>query len=146
MGIMIEGVSLHPLRQIAVPKGDVWHAFKCSDEGFVGFGEAYFTHVDAGAIKGWKRHNRCALNLVVVQGAVRFVLYDDRNGSVTKGQYAEVTLSPSDNYQRLTVAPGLWMAFQGVSKEQAMLIDLIPELHTPDESDKKELDEIRYNW
>ena len=94
MDVMIDGITLHPLKQIAVPKGDVWHAFKCTDEGFVGFGEAYFTHIDSGAVKGWKRHNRYTLNLVVVQGAVRFVLYDDREGSVTKGQFAEVTLSP----------------------------------------------------
>ena len=58
----------------------------------------------------------------------------------------EVILSPKENYQRLTVAPGLWMAFQGVGDEQAMLIDLIPELHTPDESDKKELNEISFDW
>ena len=146
MGFMIEGVQLHSLKQIAVPKGDVWHAFKCTDEGFAGFGEAYFTHIDAGAIKGWKRHNRYTLNLVVIQGAVRFVLYDDREDSTTKGQFTEVTLSPTENYQRLTVAPGVWMAFQGISEEQAMLIDLIPELHTPEESDKKELEEIPFDW
>lgn len=143
---MLEGVQLHPLKQISVPKGDVWHAFKCTDEGFVGFGEAYFTHIDAGEVKGWKRHNRYTLNLVVVQGAVRFVLYDDRLESPTKGQFAELILSPEDNYQRLTVAPGLWMAFQGVGNERSMLMDLIPEVHTPEESDKKELDEIKFNW
>ena len=33
---MIEGVSLHPLKQISVPNGDLWHAFKATDEGFVG--------------------------------------------------------------------------------------------------------------
>ena len=143
---MIEGVQLHSLKQIAVPKGDVWHAFKCTDEGFTGFGEAYFTHIDAGTVKGWKRHNRYTLNLVVIQGAVRFVLYDDREDSTTKGQFTEVTLSPTENYQRLTVAPGVWMAFQGINEEQAMLIDLIPELHTPEESDKKELEEIPFDW
>ena len=112
----------------------------------MGFGEAYFTHIDAGEVKGWKRHNRYTLNLVVVQGAVRFVLYDDRVESPTKGQFAELILSPEDNYQRLTVAPGLWMAFQGVGNERSMLMDLIPEVHTPEESDKKELDEIKFNW
>ena len=63
---MIEGVSLHPLKQISVPNGDLWHAFKATDEGFVGFGEAYFTQVKPHAVKGWKRHNRYVLNLVVV--------------------------------------------------------------------------------
>ncbi len=144
---MIEGVSLHPLKQIAVPKGDLWYAFKMNDEGFVGFGEAYLTQIEPHQIKGWKRHNRYALNIVVLVGAVKFVIYDDRQGSVTKGQFEEIILSPVRNYQRLTVAPGLWMAFAGVAEsETSMLMDLIPELHQPEESDRKELGEIKYNF
>ena len=63
---MIEGVSLHSLKQISVPKGDLWHAFKMNDEGFVGFGEAYLTQIEPHQIKGWKRHNRYVLNIVVI--------------------------------------------------------------------------------
>lgn len=144
---MIEGVTLHPLKQISVPKGDLWHAFKVTDDGFVGFGEAYFTQIKSGEAKGWKRHNRYVLNLVVVSGAVKFVIYDDRDGSSTKGQFQEITLTPNGNYQRLTVAPGLWMAFYGADLSQtSMLMDLIPEVHDPYEGDRKELEEIPYNF
>lgn len=143
---MIEGVFLHPLKQISVPKGDLWHAFKVSDEGFVGFGEAYFTQIEPHQVKGWKRHNRYVLNIVVIVGAVKFVIYDDRVNSVTKGQFEEVVLSPTDNYQRLTIAPGLWMAFVGVSEQTNMLMDLIPELHNPEEADRKELGEIKFDF
>lgn len=144
---MIEGVSLHPLKQISVSKGDLWHAFKVSDEGFVGFGEVYLTQIEPHQIKGWKRHNRYVLNIVVIVGAVKFVIYDDRQGSATKGQFEEVILSPTDNYQRLTVAPGLWMAFAGATQlETSILMDLIPELHQPEESDRKKLEEIKYNF
>ena len=100
MGGIIEGVSLHPLKQISVPKGDLWHAFKSTDEGFVGFGEAYFTQIKPHEVKGWKRHNRYVLNLVVAVGSVKFVIYDDREDSKTKGQFQEVVLSPTSNYQR----------------------------------------------
>ena len=102
---MIEGVSLHSLKQISVPKGDLWHAFKMNDEGFVGFGEAYLTQIEPHQIKGWKRHNRYVLNIVVIVGAVKFVIYDDRQESITRGQFEEIILSPIYNYQRLTVAP-----------------------------------------
>lgn len=145
--VNIEGVTLCPLRQIPVPGGDLWHALKCTDEGFAGFGEAYFTQVEPQRVKGWKRHNRYVLNLVVVVGMVKFVIYDDRDGSATRGKFQEVILSPKDNYQRLTVAPGLWMAFAGVDLSQnSMLIDFIPEVHNPEESDKKELNEIPYDF
>ncbi len=146
MGSIIDGVSLHPLKQISVPKGDLWHAFKASDEGFVGFGEAYFTQIQPHEVKGWKRHNRCVLNLVVVSGSIKFVIYDDRISSPTKGQFQEILLSPKINYQRLTVPSGLWMAFAGADSTTSMLIDLIPEVYDPSESDRKELNEIPYDF
>ena len=67
---MMEGVTVHPLKHIVVPKGDIYHALKSTDEGYVGFGEAYFSQIEHGAAKGWKRHNRMTLNLVVPVGAV----------------------------------------------------------------------------
>lgn len=143
---MIEGVNLHPLKHISVPNGDVFHALKCTDEGYSGFGEAYFTQIESGKVKGWRRHNRITLNLVVVYGKVKFVIYDDREGSVTKGQFEEFILSPNENYQRLTVAPGLWMAFCGADESTSMLMDIIPEPHNPSEADKKELSGLHYNF
>ena len=53
---MMEGVTVHPLKHIVVPKGDIYHALKSTDEGYVGFGEAYFSQIEHGAAKGWKRH------------------------------------------------------------------------------------------
>ena len=150
-GIMvdkIEGVIVTPLRCIATPKGDVLHAMKRTDEGFAGFGEVYFSEVFFGDVKGWKRHNRMTLNLVVVHGTIRFIIYDDREGSATKGCYQEVYLSPNDadSYCRLTVAPGLWMAFEGCdeNKGTSLLMDLIPEIHDPAEADRCELSEIEF--
>ena len=59
---MIEGIALHPLEHISVPNGDVFHALRCTDEGFVGFGEAYFAQIESGKAKGWKRHNKMTLS------------------------------------------------------------------------------------
>ena len=142
----MEGVTLHPLKHIVVPKGDIYHALKATDEGYAGFGEAYFSQIEHGQAKGWKRHNRMVLNLVVPVGAVKFVIYDDRKESATKGQFFEVVLSPESNYQRLTVAPGLWMAFYGVGEGLSMLMDIIPEPHDPSEGDRKDLSEIPYQF
>lgn len=143
---MIQGVSLHPLKHIVLPKGDIYHDMKSTDQGFAGFGEAYFSEIESGAIKGWKRHNRMTLNLVVPVGIITFVIYDDRKNSPTEGKFEEITLSPKLNYQRLTVEPGLWMAFKGSDKSTSMLLNIIPEPHDPLEADKKNLDEITYNF
>lgn len=142
----MQGISIHPLKHIIVSKGDVFHALKATDEGYAGFGEVYFSQIKEREVKGWKRHNRMVLNLVVIAGAIKFVLYDDRPNSETYGKFTEIILSPEHNYQRLTVQPGLWMAFQGISKNVSMLMNVIPELHDPTEVDSKELNAITYNF
>lgn len=143
---MMEGVKLYPLKHIVVPKGDIYHALKSTDEGYWGFGEAYFSQIEAGEVKGWKRHNRMVLNIVVPVGTIKFVIYDDRAGSSTCGRFEEVILSQTDNYQRMTIAPGLWMAFQGIGEGISMLMDIIPEPHDPEEADRKSLSEINYRF
>ena len=72
--ITIDGVLLTPLKQITHPKGDVFHAMKCVDPGFEGFGEVYFSSVLQGLVKAWKRHSRMTLNLVCIVGKIHFVL------------------------------------------------------------------------
>ena len=142
----MEGIALYPLKQFIVPKGDVLHALKSTDKGYAGFGEVYFSQIKRGEVKSWKRHNRMVLNLVVVAGEIKFVIYDDREQSATFGQFSEFTLSPATNYQRLTIAPGLWMAFQGIGQGVSMLMNIIPEPHDSTEVDSKELGEITYEF
>ena len=48
----MDGVNLTPLKQIHNSKGDIFHAMKKSDAGFNGFGEAYFSTINSGAING----------------------------------------------------------------------------------------------
>ena len=119
--VFIDGVLLTPLRVIGARGGDVMHGMKLNDPGYAGFGEAYFSLIEADVVKGWKRHREMTLNLVVPVGAVRFVIYDDRSNSVTHEQFQEVTLDRV-NYKRLTVPPMVWLAFQGVSDFENILL------------------------
>ena len=96
----MDGVMLTPLKQIQNPKGDIFHALKESDAGFSGFGEAYFSSVGFGEVKGWKKHIKMTLNLIVPVGEVEFVIYDDRLDSPSNGKFFTVILS-ANNYQRL---------------------------------------------
>ena len=43
---MIDGVSCNKLSIISTPGGDVLHAMKNIDNGFVDFGEVYFSEID----------------------------------------------------------------------------------------------------
>ncbi len=143
--VAIEGVILTPLKSILHAKGDVFHAMKRSDTGFNGFGEAYFSTVNCGDVKGWKKHLRMTMNLVVPVGEIRFVIYDDRIESPTKGSFLDVCLSPQ-NYQRLTVPPGVWMGFKGLGSRINLLLNIADLMHDPEESENISLDSIPYEW
>lgn len=110
------------------------HALKQHESSFQGFGEAYFSTVEKQAVKGWKKHERMVLNLIVPSGAIRFVLYDDRPASKSFQTIQELILS-KENYQRLTVPPGIWMAFQGISDGLNMLLNIASIPHDPTEAD-----------
>ena len=133
----MDGVTLTPLKQITHPKGDIFHAMKTSDDGFSGFGEAYLSTVNQGEAKGWKKHTEMTLNLVVVIGEIEFVVYDDN-------RFYGVKLS-KNNYQRLTVGPGLWLAFRGLDSEN-MLLNLASIEHDPNESENVDLGIFNYSW
>ena len=141
----MEGVLLSELRQISHPKGDIFHALKATDESYQGFGEAYFSFVKKDEVKGWKCHTQMTLNLVVPQGEIRFVVFDDREGSQTQGEYKEIVLSP-DNYKRLTIAPNLWVAFQGCRQGENMLLNIASIPHDPEESVNQEINDLPYDW
>ena len=143
--VVVDGVLLTSLRILSAPGGDVLHAMKRTEAGFRGFGEAYFSKVQSGSIKGWKRHRNMTLNLVVPVGAVKFVIYDDRVESATQGKFFAVTLSNS-NYQRLTLPPMIWFAFQGVYHSESMLLNIASIPHDPDEVDQREIDDIEFDW
>lgn len=142
---LIDGIIVTPLKRIHHPQGDVYHALKASESSFQKFGEAYFSSVKSQTIKGWKKHTEMVLNLVVPVGAIRFVVYDDRPASATNGKFFDITLS-SENYSRLTVAPGLWMAFQGAGPDLNLLLNLASIEHNPQEAVSIALDEIKYEW
>ena len=135
----MDGVNLTPLIQIHHPKGDIFHAMKKSDKGFDGFGEAYFSTINQDDIKGWKKHTQMTLNLIVPIGKIEFVVYDEKSK-----EFFNVKLS-HDNYQRLTVISGLWMAFKGIG-EYNMLLNLASIEHDPSEAVNIDLSEIEYEW
>lgn len=146
MGALIEGVVLTPLRVISAPEGDVWHGMKRTDPGYAGFGEAYFSTIAYRAIKPWRRHLRMTMNLIVPVGEIRFVLRDERPDSANAGQVHTVRLSLEHNYQRMTVPPGMWLAFQGLAAPHSVVLNIANLLHDPDEVERRSLDTFAFDW
>ena len=144
---MIEGVQITPLRQFLDERGKVMHMLKATDPAFQQFGEIYFSTVYPGAIKGWHIHKRMTLNYAVPHGQIKFVLYDERPISSTRGEVQELFLGP-DNYCLVTVPPLVWNGFKCIGNEMAIVANCATIPHDPDEIDRRDpLDSsIPYNW
>jgi len=142
---ILEGVTLTPLKIIQHPKGEILHALKKTEPDFYGFGEAYFSIVNSGEIKGWKKHTNMTLNLIVPVGEIKFVLFDERPNSKSKGKFWRKLLSAND-YQRLKVPPLIWMAFQGIGNDLNLLLNIANIEHDPLEAESRSIEDIDFNW
>lgn len=144
---MIEGVVITPLRQIFDERGKVMHMLREDSPVFSHFGEIYFSCTHPGVVKAWHLHKRMTLNYAVISGEIKFVLFDDRPGSATRGVVQELFISP-ENYMLVTVPPLIWNGFKGVGTQTSIVANCATEAHHPDELERKSPfdSSIPYSW
>ncbi|MFH1596496.1 MAG: dTDP-4-dehydrorhamnose 3,5-epimerase family protein [Pseudomonadota bacterium] len=129
---MIDGVLITPLKQILDERGKVMHMLRSDAPHFQGFGEIYFSCVYPGAIKAWHLHKKMVLNYAVPYGRIKLVLYDDREGSGTRGEIQEIFMG-IDNYCLVTIPPLVWNGFKGMGQETTIVANCATIPHDPDE-------------
>ncbi len=144
---MIDGVLVHPLKQIPDERGTVRHMLKATDPHFDKFGEIYFSTVYPGVIKGWHLHSRMTINYAVVTGMIKLVLFDDRPNSATRGTVQELFVGDS-NYCLVKVPPGVWNGFKGMGTAPAIVANCATIPHDPTEIERLDplSSKIPYDW
>jgi dTDP-4-dehydrorhamnose 3,5-epimerase len=144
---MIDGVIVTPLRQILDERGKIMHMLRATDPHFREFGEVYFSWVHPDVIKGWHIHKKMHLNYAVPVGKIKLVLYDEREGSPTRGEVNELFVGP-DNYCLVTVPPMVWNGYKGCGTESSMVANCATHTHDPGEMDRLDPFDgrIPYNW
>jgi dTDP-4-dehydrorhamnose 3,5-epimerase len=138
----IDGLTVTPLREIPDARGAVLHMCRADAQDFVAFGECYFSEVAPGAIKAWKRHHKQTQNLAVPSGRMRFVVYDARESSPTKGRLDIIELGRPDAYARLRIPPMLWYGFTCISSTPALAANCPDMPHDPTEGESLGLDAL----
>lgn len=143
----IDGVILTPLRKICDERGKILHMLRSDSPIFKSFGEIYFSVAYPGVVKGWHIHKKMILNYAVVAGMIKMVLYDDRPGSSTRGGLMELFVG-EDNYQLVTVPPGIWNGFKGIGTQPAMVANCSSIPHDPNEISRLDpfKNPIPYAW
>ena len=144
---MIEGIKITPLNQIEDERGKVMHMLRSDSKNFTKFGEIYFSTVHPNKIKGWNLHQKMTLNYAVISGEIKFVLYDVRPNSKTKGQIQEFLLSQK-NYKLVSVPPLIWSGFKGIGKTTAIVANCSDLPHDDKEIEHKSPfdNAIPYDW
>ena len=144
---MIEGVQVIPLRRIPDERGTVYHMLKRTDPHFREFGEIYFSSVYHGVVKGWHRHEEMTLNYACIAGRIKLVLFDERHGSDSAGELMELFLGP-DDYSLVSIPPGVWNGFKGMSDPQAIVANCCTHAHDPARSTRLDpfKNHIPYDW
>ncbi len=139
----VDGALTVELRQIPTPGGPVLHMLRADSPMFKGFGEVYFSEVEPGAVKAWKFHKRMTQHFAAPVGRIKVVLYDDREGSPTRGAVAEVELGRPDAYNLLRIPPRVWYGFTCTGGAPALVCNVADLPHDPEESVRAEVDDPR---
>ena len=137
---LINNIKITPLKNFFTPEGNVMHAMKSTDSGYANFGEAYFSFINNNSIKGWKKHTKMTMNIIVPIGVVKFVFFDEHESSFKEEEIG------IDRYVRLTIPNGIWFAFKGMHDPNSLILNIANIPHDPSEVQKKMLDDIQYNW
>ena len=140
----IHGVLTMPLRQIEDERGAVLHMVRSDWPIFERFGEIYFSEVNHGHVKAWKRHRLMTQHFAVPRGRIRLVIHDTRPDSPSLGVIETIILGRPDRYLLIKIPPGLWYGFQGVSEEPALLANMADRPHDPYESETLDVESANF--
>ena len=143
----IDGVKVIPLKQFPDERGKIMHMLKSSDPHYNGFAEIHFSVAYPGVVKAWHKRPVMTSSVSVVFGKVKWVLYDDREDSPTKGKIMEIFLG-EDNYCLLQIPPGLMSGYKTIGVTQSVVANCTDKTHC--DEDKVNIDpfdnNIPYDW
>lgn len=146
---MIKGVAIKQLRPIPDERGMVMEILRSDDAEFRRFGQVYLSTIYPGVVKGWHFHKVQTDHIAIVKGMVKFVLYDERPGSGTKGELMELFIG-EQNPVLITVPPEVLHGMKGVGAEPAYMINCPTEPYNPAQPDefRRAPDDpsIPYDW
>jgi dTDP-4-dehydrorhamnose 3,5-epimerase len=146
---MIDGVEIKKLKVIPDERGFLMEMLRSDDPFFQKFGQVYLTVAYPGVVKGWHYHKIQTDHFVVVKGMLKVVLYDNRDGSPTKGEVNEFFMG-EQNPMLLVIPNGVLHGMKGMGTEPGYLINLPTEVYNYENPDEFRVDphvnDIPYDW
>ena len=145
----IDGVAERSLRVIPDERGRLMEILRCDDDVFQKFGQVYMTTVFPGVVKAWHYHKRQYDLFTCIRGMVKVALYDDREGSPTRGKINELYIG-EHNPSLVIIPPQVYHGWKCVSEYEAYVINVPTEPYNRSDPDEYRADPhngpIPYDW
>lgn len=146
---LVSGVIVKGLNVIPDERGRLLEILRSDEDIFDKFGQVYMTTNYPGVIKAWHYHKIQIDHVVCVKGMIKLVLYDNRDGSPTKGRLNEFFLG-DHNPQLVRIPAGVWHGWKGISETESLVINVTTEVYDYKNPDEYRLpfntEEIPYDW
>ncbi len=146
---MIEGVEVKQLTRHADQRGYLMELLRSDDPIFSKFGQCYVSMNYPGVVRAWHWHEKQDDFFVVVKGMIRVGLYDQREGSATKGEVNDFYLG-ENNTILLKIPVGVVHGYKTIGVEPSLLINFPSVAYDPKEPDEFRLpwntDQIPHDW
>lgn len=146
---MINGAHVKRLKCVPDERGRLMEILRADDDLFTRFGQVYLTTTYPQVVKAWHYHKKQDDFITCVKGMLKLVLFDDRDGSPTKGEIDEFFIG--DYNQVLVRVPKMiYHGWKCISQEEALVINVPTEPYDRESPDEYRLDphanDIPYDW
>lgn len=137
---MITNVKIKKLTVHPDDRGFFIEILKFGEETYSEIKQTSYTETYPGVIKAFHWHRRQTDIWCVIKGMAQVVLYDMREGSITKG-ITDVFHAGQDNRILISIPPGVAHGYRVLGNEPVALL-----YHTTQAYDANNLDEERIPW
>lgn len=146
---MIDGVKIKKLKVISDERGRLMEILRTDDEVFTKFGQVYMTTAYPGVVKAWHYHKHQTDHMTVVKGMMEIVLYDNRDGSKTKGEINR--FFAGEHNPLLVVIPEMvYHGFKCISETEAIVVNVPTAVYNYEQPDEYRVDphknDIPFDW
>jgi dTDP-4-dehydrorhamnose 3,5-epimerase len=131
----IEGVRVREVKHVPKSNGVLTEVFRADwqlDEGIVQ--QVFQTTIMAGGLSAWHAHKFTTDRLFVSLGTIRIVLFDDRDGSPSRGWINELRFG-SPRPALVVVPPGVWHGVQNIGDTPGLLLNLVDRAYRYEDPD-----------
>lgn len=147
---LIHGVKTKKLSVHCDERGRLMEMLRADDPDMdVRFGQVYLTTAYPGVVKAWHYHHKQTDHFVCTRGMMKVVLYDDREGSPTKGVINEFFIG-EHNPTIVEIPHLVYHGFKCISDYEATVINITTECYNYKDPDEFRLPPhggpIPYDW